>query len=92
MMDNLFFGGFMDPDRSQWGFSAVLNGLTDKDSTFNIVYEAVINNPTYVILSDGDNDRKIQILNKMLRYFESMEEYEKCYKLLRVKKAIETEC
>ncbi len=87
-MDNLFFGGFMDPDKSQWGFSAVLNGLTDKETTFRIVYEAVINNPTYVIFSECDKERKIKILDKMIRHFESLEEYEKCYNILNVKKSI----
>ena len=51
MMDNLFFGGFIDPENYRWGFSAVLNGLTDKETTFYIVYEAVINNPSFFILS-----------------------------------------
>lgn len=91
-MDNLFFGGFTDPDANRWGFSAVLNGLTDKETTFNIVYEAVINNPTFVILAGGDSERKIKILNKMIKHFESLEEYEKCSKLLKVKRAVEQEC
>lgn len=91
-MDNLFFGGFTDPESHRWGFSAVLNGLTDKETTFNIVYEAVINNPTFVILSGGDTERKIKIITKMIKHFEGLEEYEKCSKLLRVKRAIEQEC
>lgn len=91
MMDNLFFGGFIDPDNYKWGFSAVLNGLTDKETTFNIVYEAVINNPSFVILSDGDTEKKLRILGKMIKHFEILEEYEKCSKLLNIKRAIK-EC
>jgi len=90
-MDNLFFGGFIDPDSYRWGFSAVLNGLTDKDTTFNIVYEAITNNPTFAVLSEGDTERKLTILTKMITHFEELEEYEKCFKLLNVKRAVE-EC
>ena len=88
-MDNLFFGGFMNPKQNNWGFSAVLNGLVDEATTYNIVYEAVMSNPGYVIFGDGDRDHKIRVISKMIKYFEVREEYEKCATLLRLKKELE---
>lgn len=87
-MDNTFFS-FIDFGSSTWGFSAVLNGLVDENVTFNIVYEAIVGNPTYVILSESTKERKLKILNKMIKHFESLEEYEKCANLIRIKKEIE---
>lgn len=88
-MDNLFFGGFVESNTPNWGFSAIINGLIDADTTFNIVYEAVINNPTFVILSEADPEHKVKVISKMISHFESKEDYEKCAELLRIKKAIQ---
>ena len=87
-MDNIFFGNSIDFGKSNWGFSAVLNGLLDKNSTFDVVYHAIVANPKYVIAIDGDKDRKIRIIDKMIQHYESLEEYEKCNNLLRIKKEL----
>jgi len=88
-MDNLFFGGFIESSRPNFGFISIINGLTDVDTTYNIIYEAVLNNPTYVILSEADTDHKIKVISKMIKHFEEKEDYEKCAELLRLKKAIQ---
>ncbi len=86
-MDSLFFGNFRNIQNS-WGFSAIINGLVDADTTYNIVYEAVVNNPAYVIFSDSSPEHKRSILSKMIKHYELKEDYEKCAELLRIKKSI----
>ena len=88
-MDNLFFGGFMDPKQSNWAFSSVINGLVDEYTTYNIVYEAIMSNPSYVIFGNGEYDRKVRVIAKMIKYFEVREEYEKCIILLKIKKELD---
>ena len=48
----------------------------------------MIEHPTYVILSDMETERKYSILNKMMKYYESKEDYEKCAKLLEIQKQV----
>jgi hypothetical protein len=55
---------------------------------FQALYQAMIEHPTYVILSDMETERKYVILNKMMKYYESKEDYEKCAKLLEIQKQV----
>ena len=87
-MDNLF-NGFLYSSKSNWGFSAIINGLVDVDTTYNIVYEAVVNNPTYVIMSEADDEHKAKVITKMINHYEAKEDYEKCAELLKIKKSIQ---
>lgn len=87
-MDNLFFGSFIHSNNPGWGFSAIINGLVDVETTYNIIYDAIIEHPTYVVFSKSDSDHKVKVLNKMIKHYEELEEYEKCANLLKIKKII----
>lgn len=87
-MDNLFFGSFIDSNSPGWGFSAIINGLVDVETTYNIIYDAIIQHPSYVIFSKSDSDHKVKVLTKMIKHYEELEEYEKCANLLKIKKII----
>tara|TARA_B100000900_G_scaffold369853_1_gene347991 strand:- start:804 stop:1088 length:285 start_codon:yes stop_codon:yes gene_type:complete len=55
---------------------------------FQALYQAMIEHPTYVILSDMESERKCDILAQMLKYYEKREDYEKCAKLLEIQKQV----
>lgn len=71
-------------------FHAIIDGLSvsDRGQFFNLLYHAMIEHPVYVILSDMPVERKYELLNQMMRYYESHEDYEKCAKLLKIQKEV----
>lgn len=69
-----------------------MSKLMDEDYFYNIVYEAVMKHPSYVIIASGKDERKLQIIGNMITFFEEKEDYEKCYDLFRIKKEIENRC
>jgi hypothetical protein len=69
-----------------------MSGLMNDDHLYNLVYEAIMSHPTYVIVSESNSSRKIQIIGNMIKYFEEREDYEKCYDLLNIKKEIQEKC
>ena len=87
---NPFFGS--GKPSSVW--FQIIDGLlvNDKDQFFSALYMAIINHPTYVIMSDMDHGRKNIILAAMLDYFESKEEFEKCATIYKIKKEIQSIC
>jgi len=86
-MDSFFFENFRDTP-SNWGFSAIINGLTDKNTTYNIIYEAIMNHPSYIIFSEAKTEHKVAVILKMINHYESREDYEKCAELLIIKKQL----
>jgi len=72
----------------------IIDGIivNDEDLFFNALYMAMTSHPTYVIASDLAADRKSVILGAMLEYFEIKEEFEKCSKILNIKKQIKLIC
>ena len=46
--------------------SFAMSKLTDDDHFYNIVYEAIMRHPSYVILSESNMDRKVQIITNMI--------------------------
>jgi len=72
--------------------SFAMSKLTDDDHFYNIVYEAIMRHPSYVILSESNMDRKVQIITNMIIFFEQKEDYEKCYELFNIKKELEERC
>lgn len=85
-MDNLFYS--FAESSNNWAFSAIINGLVDKDASYNIIYEAIMNHPSFVIFSDGKPEHKRKVITKMINHFEEREEYEKCSELLKIKNSI----
>ena len=86
-MDSFFFENFRNTS-SNWGFSAILNGLTDKNATYDIIYKAIMSHPSYVIFSEANTEHKNSVILKMIKHYESIEDYEKCSELLKIKNTI----
>jgi len=72
--------------------SFAMSNFADEDYFYNIVYEAIMRHPSYVILSESNLDRRVQIIGNMIVFFEEKEDYEKCYELFNIKKEIEEKC
>ena len=82
-----FFSNRNNQDPKSELFAKILL-LANRDLFYTTLYSAIINHPSYVILSDIPGDRKVEILNEMIEYYESREDYEKCAHLVKVKKQV----
>jgi len=69
--------------------SFAMSKMMDEDYFYNIVYEAVMSHPSYVIVSNGNDSRKLEVITSMISFFEEKEDYEKCFDLLQIRKEIE---
>tara|TARA_B100000282_G_scaffold182362_1_gene132471 strand:- start:4 stop:258 length:255 start_codon:yes stop_codon:yes gene_type:complete len=76
--------------RNRKEFYAAIEGLfvSNKSMFFHVLYNAIMEHPAYVVLSDMPKDRKFEILEDMMKYYEKHEDYEKCAKLLKVKRSL----
>lgn len=83
-MDDIFFG-----DRYRNGYHAIINQQTNTEVAYSLIYDAIMEHPSYVIFSTGDPEGKCRVLESMIKYYESLEEYEKCANLLRIQKTIQ---
>ena len=86
MYDDIFNGEGIN------SLNFAMSKLMDEDYFYNIVYEAVMSHPSYVIVANGKEERKLQIIGNMIKFFEEKEDYEKCFDLFQVKKEIENRC
>jgi hypothetical protein len=48
----------------------------------------MIEHPSYVILSDMPQERKLEILNSMMLHYEEREDYEKCAQLKQMQQQV----
>jgi len=89
MSDSEMFINFYDPDRKH-PFYNMLSSLifVNRDSFYHILYDAISEHPSYVILSDLNTESKLNIIDGMIKYFENKESYERCANLLIIKKNI----
>lgn len=73
---------------SKWDI--IIEGLmvNNRSAFFAALYQAMMEHPTYVILSDMPKERKTEILTNMLSYYEEKEDYEKCAKLLKMQQQV----
>lgn len=73
---------------------SLVNGLmlVNTENFFKAIYDAIQKHPTYVILSDFESDRKMFILEEMLKHYENKEDFEKCKVIFDIKKQVESEC
>lgn len=76
--------------RNKKDFYAAIEGLivNNKSMFFSVLYKAIMEHPAYVVLSDMPKKRKFEILEDMLQYYESHEDYEKCANLVKMKKSL----
>ena len=73
---------------SRWDI--IIEGLmvSNKSTFFTALYQAMMEHPAYVILSDMPADRKIELLGNMLKYYEDREDIEKCAKLYEMQQQV----
>ena len=90
-MNNSFFDKNRNEEGDMW-YNIVNNiMLLNSEAFFRAVFDAMQNHPTYVILSDFESDRKIYIMDQMLKHYEKKEDFEKCKVIFEIKKQIEIE-
>lgn len=77
----------MISDFEDSGIQHLIEG--SKDTMMNMVYEAIMRNEEDAIYSNTPIEEKVTALNNVLGYFETTEEYEKCY---NIKKIIDKIC
>jgi hypothetical protein len=87
-MDKFFRKNRRRRPLSRWDI--IIEGLmvSNKSAFFCALYQAMMEHPSYVILSDMPTERKLEILRNMLSYYEEKEDYEKCAKLLQIQQQV----
>jgi hypothetical protein len=55
-----------------------------KDTMMNMIYAAVINNTDKAIYNNVPPEEKVEALKNVLTYFETTEEYEKCFEIKNI--------
>jgi hypothetical protein len=73
---------------SRWDI--IIEGLmvSNNSTFFTALYQAMMEHPAYVILSDMPADRKIELLGNMLKHYEDREDFEKCAKLYEMQQQV----
>ncbi len=81
---------FRNNRRNKKDFYAAIEGLfvNNKSVFFSVLYNAMMEHPAYVLLSDMPKERKFEILEDMLNYYENLEAYEKCANLVKMRDSI----
>ena len=71
-------------------FYAAIEGMmvNNKSTFFQVLYQAMMEHPSYIILSDMERERKVDILKQMLKHYENIEDYEKCANLIKLQKSL----
>ena len=84
---NNYFGKNRD-SRNKWDI--IIDGLmvNSKSRFFAALYQAMMEHPAYVILSDMPQERKSEILSNMLNFYEEREDFEKCAKLFKIQQQL----
>ena len=67
-------------------FNAVHN--LPKDKMMDLVYHAIVNKKQGALKGNSTREEKIEALNFIISWFESLEEYEKCTKLMKLKELV----
>lgn len=68
----------------------IIEGLmvNNKNKFFAALYQAMMAHPAYVVLSDMPSERKLEILNRMLKFYEEREDFEKCAALMKIQQEL----
>lgn len=85
---NRFFRKNRRSGTSRWDI--IIEGLmvNNKSQFFAALYQAMMEHPAYVILSDMPQERKLDILNNMLSFYEDREDFEKCANLFKMQQQL----
>jgi len=80
----------MDPN-SRIPWHVLVEGLIahNKEGFFQTLFNAISKHPSYVILSDMEVSRKYEIIDQMVAFYESREDFEKCIVLMDIKKELQ---
>tara|TARA_B110001450_G_scaffold246801_1_gene261209 strand:+ start:170 stop:427 length:258 start_codon:yes stop_codon:yes gene_type:complete len=81
---------FRNRNRRNKDIYTAISGLiaNDRGIFFNVLYKAMLEYPSYVMLSDMPQEHKDDILKDMLAYYECNEDYEKCAQLIKLKRSL----
>lgn len=55
-----------------------------KDTMMNMIYKAIVNNEQDALNSNTPATEKLEALMGVLQYFETTEEYEKCFNIKKI--------
>lgn len=69
-------------------FGGNVGDMMDLETFYNVVYNAINKHPSYVILSDIEKERKVKILENLIKFYENKELYERCSRLQDIKRAV----
>lgn len=64
------------------------NRLIDIDSNYKDVYDTIISNVDYFTSFNDTSIKRIKLLDLMIEFYEVREDYERCIKLISIKKEI----
>lgn len=55
-----------------------------RDTMMNMIYDAVINHTDQAVYNSVPKEEKVEALTNVIKYFEEIEEYEKCFDIKKV--------
>lgn len=55
-----------------------------KDTMMNMIYNAIINHTEQAVYNNVPREEKVEALTNVIKYFEEIEEYEKCFDIKKV--------
>ena len=70
-------------------WSSFFAATMTKSSLYNMIYEAIMERPSYVVLSEGSIGRKMEVIDTLIEFYEKREDYERCADLNNIRKDIE---
>jgi len=86
--DDMFMNFYNTSNNSLFHASIASLIYTHRDQFYEALYQAIHKNTSYVVLSELEQDKKINIINGIIEYYEAKEAYEKCAELIDVKNKI----
>ena len=86
MLDNFEDHQEFDGDDIKWNTFHFIYGMRHASRTMmmDCVYSAILENSTLVLKSETSKKRKIDAINHILKFFEDIEQYEKCAELKKI--------
>ena len=61
---------------------------TDFEEFMNLSYAVMMHNPSQILKRNDAMESKVKAINGLIKYFESVEEYEKCTNLQKLKQLL----
>ena len=75
-----------DEDEIRWNTFHFIYGMrhASRNMMMDCVYSAIMENSNLVLKSETTKNRKIDAINHILKFFEDIEQYEKCAELKKI--------